>query len=76
MKVNFSANQSVKFNVLSASQVEEIVSTSFNILERVGIDVNDAEVLSLLKDAGCLVRGIRVFIPSFLVNECVAIAPK
>ena len=76
MKVNYQSNQTLQFNVLSMSQIEDIASTAYDILERVGIDVNDPEILGLLKDAGCIVKGIRAFIPSFLVNECLALAPK
>jgi trimethylamine--corrinoid protein Co-methyltransferase len=76
MKVNYQSNQTLQFNVMSKNQIEEIASTAYDILERVGVDVNDPEILSLLKDAGCIVKGIRAFIPSFLVNECLALAPK
>ncbi len=76
MKVNYRTNQTTIFNVLSSGQIEDIVSTAYNILERAGVEVNDDEILGLLKDAGCIVKGKRVFIPSYLVNECVALAPR
>ncbi len=76
MKVNFKKNETILFNVLSRTQIEEIVSTSYNILERVGVEVNDDEAISLLKNAGCIIKDKRVYIPSFLVEECVSTAPK
>ncbi len=41
MKVNFNQTRHLQFNVLSKSQIEEIASTSYDILERVGVDIND-----------------------------------
>jgi trimethylamine--corrinoid protein Co-methyltransferase len=76
MKVNSIVNQTVQFRVLSESQIEEIASTAFNILERVGIQVNDVEILKLLKDAGCIIKDKNAYIPSSLVNECLVTAPK
>ena len=67
---------SVQLQILSNCQIEEIASTAFNILERVGVQINDNEIVNLLKDAGCIIKGKKVFIPSFLVNECLAVAPK
>ena len=75
MKVNFKKNETILFNVLSRNQIEEIVSTSYNILERVGVEVNDKEVMSLLKDAGCIIKDKTAYIPSFLVDECLATSP-
>jgi len=76
VKLDFSANESVHFKVLSVSQVEEIVSTAFEVLQRVGVEVNDKEVLDLLKDAGCVVKDKKAFIPNSLVKECLNYAPS
>ncbi|MDD5660178.1 MAG: trimethylamine methyltransferase family protein, partial [Actinomycetota bacterium] len=76
MKTNSVKDQTVQFKVLSDSQIEEIASTAYEILERIGIQVNDDEIIKLLKDAGCMVRDKVVFIPSFLVNECLVTSPK
>jgi trimethylamine---corrinoid protein Co-methyltransferase len=76
MKVNSKVNQTVHFNILSKSQIEEIASTAYDILERVGVQINDESILGLLKNAGCIIKEKTAFIPSFLVNECLALSPK
>ncbi|MFC2145043.1 trimethylamine methyltransferase family protein [Actinomycetota bacterium] len=76
MKLNFSANQTVHFKILSKSQIEEIVSTAFEILYRVGVEVNDEETLDLLNGAGCIIKGKKVFIPNSLVKECLSYTPS
>ncbi|MFC2145042.1 trimethylamine methyltransferase family protein [Actinomycetota bacterium] len=76
MKMNFNVNETVSFQVLSENQKEEIVSTAYEILSRIGTDVNDEELLKLLKDAGCIVKGKRAFIPQSLVDQCLATAPS
>ena len=76
MKLNFSANQSVHFKILSKSQIEEIVSTAFEILYRAGVEINDEEILGLLNEAGCVINGKKAFIPNSLVKECLSYAPS
>ena len=75
MKLNFSANQTIQFKILSKNQIEEIVSTAFEILQRVGIEVNDTKILSMLKEAGCILKRKRAYIPNYLVTECLSFAP-
>jgi len=60
---------------LSGAQLEEVHHASLEVLERTGIEVQNDEALALLKDAGCLVRGRRVRIPGWLVEECLRTAP-
>ncbi len=74
--MNFTANETVQFKLFSDSQIEEIVSTALNILERVGTEIRDPEILKLLKDAGCTLKDEKAFIPSFLVRECLSLAPS
>lgn len=61
---------------ISDAQVEEIHYASLEVLERTGIIVQNREALNLLKDAGCRVRDDRVWIPAWLVEECLRLAPK
>lgn len=76
MRMNSTSNETVQFKILSDTQIEEIVSTAYNILERVGVEVNDDQVIKLLRDAGCVAKGKTVFIPSFVVKECLKTAPS
>ena len=76
MRMNSTSNETVQFKILSITQIEDIVSTAYNILERVGVEVNDDQVIKLLKDAGCVAKGKIVFIPSFIVKECLQTAPS
>ena len=76
MKVNSINNQTVQFKVLSETQIEKIISNAYLILERTGVEINDDKILDLLKDAGCVIKDKRAFIPSSLVKECLNYAPS
>ena len=76
MKVNTTNNETVQFKVLSETQIEKIVSNAYLILERTGVQINDEEILKLLKKAGCVVKDKQAFIPSSLVKECLNYAPS
>jgi len=69
MKMNFITNETIRFNVLSTSQKEEIISKAFEILQRVGVEINDEEILGLLKKADCIVKGKKAYIPNALIKE-------
>ena len=58
------------------SQLEQIHYASLEVLERTGIVVKNEEGLKLLKGAGCRVQDQRVWIPSWLVEEALRLAPK
>ena len=57
------------FQVLSEQEVYEIHLSALEVLERTGVVVNEETALSLLREAGCHVRGDRVHIPSRLVSQ-------
>lgn len=61
---------------VSEGQLEEIHFATLEVLERTGVKVDHPEALQLLKDAGCIVNENRVRIPSWLVEECVRLAPS
>lgn len=62
--------------MLSDEQCEEIVMTAFELLERTGADVMNEKALSLLKEAGCFVKGNRVRIPSSKLEWALRVAPS
>ncbi|MCB8814288.1 trimethylamine methyltransferase family protein [Desulfosporosinus shakirovi] len=61
---------------VSEGQIEEIHFATLEVLERTGVKVDHPEALQLLKDAGCIVNENRVRIPSWLVEECLRLAPR
>ncbi|MDR3586557.1 MAG: trimethylamine methyltransferase family protein [Desulfosporosinus sp.] len=61
---------------VSEGQIEEIHLATLEVLERTGVKVDHPEALQLLKDAGCIVNEHRVRIPSWLVDECIRLAPS
>lgn len=58
------------------AQLEQIHNATLEVLERTGILVQNQKALTLLKEAGCRVREDRVWIPTWLVEECLRLAPK
>jgi trimethylamine--corrinoid protein Co-methyltransferase len=63
-------------NWVTPSQLEQIHNASLEVLARTGMLVKHKEALALLKDAGCRVKGERVWVPGWLVEECLRLAPK
>jgi trimethylamine--corrinoid protein Co-methyltransferase len=76
MRVNYQSNITPQYRVLSDDQIEEILSAAMEILERVGVRIEDAESLSLLREGGasCTDEEI-VKIPSFMVKRAISTAP-
>ena len=69
-------NRSVFFRVLSDDQIWEIRQGAFDVLEKTGCEIRHAGALDLLKRAGVVVKGERVWMPRHIVEECVRTAPK
>lgn len=65
-----------QFSLMSKNALEEIHWNSCRLLETVGVNVFNAEALKLLKDAGSLVKGNRVRIPTGLVEWALKSAPS
>lgn len=61
--------------VLTDEQLEAIHTTSLEILEDVGIKITHKEALALLDGAGARVKGDRVRIPSWLVEDAIRKSP-
>jgi trimethylamine--corrinoid protein Co-methyltransferase len=74
MRVNVA--ETTHFRVLSDDQIEEILGAALEILERVGVQVNDEETVTLLKEGGARAEGeTLVRIPSALVQRALKSAP-
>lgn len=73
---DFQVRQAPLLEFLSQDELKEIHRATLEVLERTGVKVYDDEALSLLKNAGAMVEGNLVRIPSFLVEEAIRVAPK
>lgn len=73
---NYGVQVTPQLKWVSDAQIEEIHCASLEVLERTGIVVQNKEALRLLKEAGCRIRDDRAFIPAWLVEECLRLAPK
>ena len=73
---NKTVNQTVKYEVLSEGQCQEISAAAFRILGRTGCIIQNEDARNLLKEAGCSVEGERVWIPETLIRWALDVAPK
>jgi trimethylamine--corrinoid protein Co-methyltransferase len=62
--------------VLSDDQTWEIRQAAFDVLEKTGCTVQHQGALALLKKAGAVVKGQRVRLPRYIVEECIRTTPK
>ncbi|MDP4160370.1 MAG: trimethylamine methyltransferase family protein [Bacillota bacterium] len=72
----FTENRPLQFKVLSVEQIQKILNNALRILEETGTDVYSEEALSLLKDSGCTVDGVRVKVPAKLIEKALSTAPS
>lgn len=72
---NYVANASTMLSVLSPSQCEEVLLAAQEILMRTGVTFHDDEAIQIMKKAGCHVDGIKVKIPSYIVDRALRTVP-
>ncbi|MCL5256932.1 MAG: trimethylamine methyltransferase family protein, partial [Chloroflexi bacterium] len=75
MKVNFSGSCRPQVNILDPGQVNAVLESSYEVLERTGVRVGLPEALSLLEASGASVSGDVVRIPQTLVKRALDSAP-
>lgn len=73
---SFVESRSVFFRALTDDQVWEIRQAAFDVLEKAGCELQHRGALELLKKAGAIVKGQRVWVPRHIVEEGVGLAPK
>lgn len=73
---NYNQQLSPKLSWFSDNQLEEIHSSTIDVLERVGVRVDHDESLKLLKEAGCLIKDRVAKIPGWLIDEAIRTAPS
>lgn len=73
---NYDEQVTPRLKWVTDRQLEQIHYASLEVLERTGIVVQHPLALSLLKEAGCKTKDTRAWIPGWLVEECLRLAPK
>ena len=76
MRTNFRANAGVHFEMLSLDQLEELFNGVLHVLETTGLEVQHGKARDILEEAGAWVEGDHVRIPSYLVKQSLASAPR
>ena len=77
MRANYAQFMTPQLRILSDDQMEDIHLATLELLESVGVFLNQPEALALLDGAGAyVVSKDRVKIPSFLVEEALRSAPR
>ena len=75
MRVNYRANTTVQFEVLTDDQREEVFRAALEVLAGTGVEVYNDEAVAILKAQGAWVEGVRVRLPTDLVRRALATAP-
>jgi len=76
MRVNLQTSGSTQFSILSEDQVECIFLGMLEVLQRTGVNIHHEKTRSMLKAAGAMVDGNRVYIPPALVQKALSDAPR
>ena len=76
MRVNLTQHGSVHFRVLSDDQIEQIVLSAYEVLERIGAQIYEPQAVDIFKQAGCTVTGERtVQFPAGLIKQSLNTVP-
>lgn len=75
-KVNFLAQATPSLSFMTPDQLYELHLATLEVLERVGVRVDEDEALDLLRKAGAYIEGRIAKIPAFLVQEALQSAPE
>jgi len=77
MKASSTALMAPRLQVLTEDQKETLILRVLEVLERIGVQVDNEEGLELLGSAGARIGpGGRAFIPSYLVEDALVAAPR
>lgn len=76
IQTNATEKRSPHFRVLTDDQLDELVRAVFEIMAKVGFKVCHKGAREMLQKAGAMVKEDRVFVPEFIVRQCIATAPK
>jgi trimethylamine--corrinoid protein Co-methyltransferase len=76
IRSHYSSQTNPQFRILSQDQIHEIHLAALKVLSRIGVEIPNADALSLLKGAGADVSGSRARIPPHLVQAALESAPS
>lgn len=76
MRANYRTNSGVRFQMLSEDQLEELHSGALHVLENVGLEVKHEKARKILEENGAWVDGEMVRLPSHMVKDALAKAPR
>ena len=62
--------------ILTDDDIDQIHLSALSILWRIGIEVREDQAFRILQKAGCPTNGMRVRIPTYLVENAIRLAPK
>jgi len=74
--INYHAQQTPQFRVLSDRQIDKVYQATLECLDRTGINVLNAEARDLLAAAGARVNGVRVRVPPHVIQDAIAANPR
>ena len=72
---NYSDHQTPQFRVLSEAQCQEIYLATLECLYRIGVQVKNSHARDLLGEAGAIIDGERVYIPTSIIQDALAVTP-
>jgi len=75
MKTNHSIQATPYIRMISEDQIYQIHLATLEVLERVGVMVDNEEAMNLLREAGCYIHDNVAKIPAHLIEEAIRTAP-
>ena len=66
-----------KLEILSKNELDIIYQTALDMLEKIGVNIEDPEIIDLLKKHGCTADSNNIaYIPQKLVEQCLDSTPR
>ncbi len=66
-----------KLEILSKDELDTIYQTALDIMEKIGVNIEDEQIIDLLKKNGCTADPNNiVYIPQKLVEQCISSTPR
>jgi trimethylamine--corrinoid protein Co-methyltransferase len=76
MRVNYQVNIAPQFRILSDDQLQDLYMATLQLIEYTGLNLHNDEARELLEKAGAWVDGLRVRVPSHMVEQALTTAPR